>query len=72
MRKICAFWLTLIMIVVLVAMAAGTDYIDRVLFMLAAAVVACVWMACEASVERVQTPIIIREEPEKPPEEKEP
>lgn len=72
MRKICAFWLTLIMIVVLVAMAAGADYIDRVIFMLAATAVACVWMACEASVERVQTPIIIREEPEKPPGDGEP
>lgn len=72
MRKICAFWLTIILITVLVAMGANTEYIDRVIYMLAAAAVACVWMACEASVERVQTPIIIREEPEKPPEDGEP
>lgn len=72
MRKKCSFWIAVILMMLLVAMAAGTEYVDRVIFMLAAAAVGCVWMICESAVERAQTPITFAHEPEKPPEDTEP
>lgn len=68
-------WMAVVMICVLLAVALfvrGMFVADRVLLMLAAAVVACVWMVCESRVMRAYAPLVIREEPveekNKPPE----
>lgn len=59
-------WMAVMMICVLLAFAMlmpGMFITDRMVLMLAAAVVACVWMVCESRVVRAYAPLVIREEP---------
>lgn len=42
--------------------------IYKVACILAAAAVSCVYMLCESRVQRANAPLVIREEPQKPPE----
>lgn len=66
MRK-ARFWVVMILLLVLIAHAVCIEYIDRVLCLLAAAALVCVWVHAEAMVDRAQAPLVIRDE--KPPED---
>lgn len=68
---IVCIWLMLVLVTCALLMD-GLDAIHRVALLAAAAVVGCVFMACESRVQRAQAPLILRDEtmPEKnkPPE----
>lgn len=68
---IVCIWLMLVMVTCALLMD-GLDPIHRVALLVTAAVVGCVFMACESRVQRAHAPLILRDEtmPEKskPPE----
>lgn len=68
---IVCIWLMLVLVTCALLMDA-LDAIHRVALLAAAAVVGCVFMACESRVQRAHAPLILRDEtmPEKskPPE----
>ena len=69
-RKNVMMWVALAMACVLLAYAIAVDGLyatDRMVVVLAAAIVCCVWIVCESRVQRAYAPLIIREDP---PEEK--
>lgn len=80
MRKHSRKWLTALwMCVCLLVCALAMDELEnwmRLVLVLASAAVACVWIMCEARVDRAAAPINLPAEPDprkdKPPEQSEP
>ena len=66
MRKYNAMmWFTLAMVCVLLVYAltaVGLCATDKMIIVLAAAVVVCVWLVCESRVQRAYAPLVIRDE----------
>lgn len=58
-------WFAMAMVVVLIAYALAADGLyatDRLIIMLSATFVVCVWMVCESRVQRAYAPLVIRDE----------
>ena len=65
MRKNVMMWFALAMVCVLLAYAIAADGLyatDRMVVVLAAALVSCVWLVCECRVQSAHAPLIIRED----------